>query len=1105
MTRASKTLIPAVPPLTIPRAALEERLDESLARRLTTVVAGAGFGKSTLLARWGKRVGCAWYTIDRRDMTLATLAYGLAVALRRRVPRLPSYLSEVPSRPGGEDVGRAAALAAHLSEALQEILDEDLVMVLDDIQELDPASPSARLVEALCRHAPERLHLVLCSRSELPFPIERLRGRGEVLEIDPSSLAFTWAETRRLFRSVLGEDGSELASPIHELTAGWPAAIRLALETLRAAGTDRRTEVLDRLSRPEGPIFAYLAGEVFRREPPAVRELLRRVAPFDRFTADLCQDLGVLDTSGTLASLIRRGLFVQPQGGAEGWFVLHGLVREFVLQSWPLEKSELEELHRRAAEWFERRGYVVEALHSLAAGAGPAEVAQLLTERGEEILARGAVDGILRLAEPIPHDLRSPRLEEILGEAWAVRGDPARVEECFARAAGESGNLPPGLAWRIGLMHHEHGEHERALEVYARGRIDGTRPADEAVLLAATATTHLLMGLVDTGRELASRALALAEASEEERALAAVHAALMIEASGRGSLAADRHYGVALAAAEGAGDVLLAIRLRTNRASQLDDLGAYREALEELEVAIRQAELSGYTERLALALNNRGWTRFHLGRLEEAIEDLQRAKALYRSAGSSRVGWPLMNLGAVYRERGDLALARAALEEALELAERSDDVQGLVATRANLARLLAAEEPDQAIRLAEDGIAAGRSWGVAEATIAAGWVMLATGRREAAAALAEEAACEARAHRAPAGLAEALELAAVSFSVPNLERLEEARSIWHEIENPLGEAHCELALARLASGAGSHVQVERAERRLRGLGVRLEAASGAAGLLAFLPQGEQPPVAIRTLGGFRVLREGEPAAASEWQSKKARDLLKILLGRRGRPVPREALMEALWPEEDPGPLARRLAVALATARSVLDPDRRHPTDHFIAAEDSALWVDLEHLSVDVEEFLTEAEVGLSLLQEGQEAEAESVLDSAEARYTGDFLEEDAYEEWATALREEARSTYIAVARALARVAVGSGNPEASVGLHLRILERDPYDEEAHLGLVAVLSGLGRHGEARRFYRTYVARMEELAVEPAPMPAPIEAPHPVRDPGTAPTTLSRTGS
>lgn len=1088
MTRASKTLVPSVSPLTIGRPSLEESLAESLTRRLTTVVAGAGFGKTTLLARWAERVDAAWYTVDRRDSNLGVFASGLAVALRRRVPELPGYLSDVSSGPGGDDPERATALAAHLSEALQESLADDLVLVVDDVQELEGGSSSGRHLEALCRHAPDRLHLALASRTEPPFPIERLRGRGQVLELQPGLLAFSRAETRALFRSILGKEGLDVADPIHEITSGWPAAIRLALEALKAADVKRRGEVVDRLSRPEGPLFAYLAKEVFTREPPAARELLRRVAPFDRFTTDLCDDLGVLDASGTLASFLKRGLFVQPQGGAEGWFVLHGLVREFVLRSWPLEAAEFEAVHRRAADWFERRGHLVESLDSLAAVTVPSEMARLLSERGAEVLARGGVDCILSLAETVSPELRDPRLDEILGEAHTVRGEPIGAEECFRRAAEGSVELSASLAWRIGLMHHERGDHAEALELYARGRIDGTRPEDEAVLLAATATTHILMGHFDEAQDPLDRALELAEASNDDRVLAAVHAALMLEASRRASAAADRHYRLAIEAAERTGDVLLAIRLRTNRASHLDDQGEYAEAIRELEIAIRQAELSGYTERLALALNNRGWTHFNVGRLEEAVDDLQRAKALYRSAGSDRVAWPRMHLGAVYRERGDLALSRAALQEALALVEQSEDVQGLVTTLANLSRVLAFEEPEKARELAERGVAVGRSWGgIVRALIAEGWVALATGEAEEAARLADEAADEARARRYPSGLAEALELAAVSAPEPRVDRLEEALSIWREIGSPLGEARCELGLARLAAGHGSHVETDRAERRLRSLGIRLETAAGAAGLLAALPRGDHPPVAIRTLGGFRVLRDGSPTAAGDWGSKKARDLVKILVSRRGRPAQREALMEALWPEEDPEPLARRLAVALATARSVLDPEKRFPSDHFIVGEDSVLRLDLEHVSVDVEEFLSEAQAGLSLLREGSPSEARLPLESAEARYTGDFLEEDLYEEWATPLREEARTTYIAVVRGYARLEAEAGNLEKAVALNLRILERDPYDEEAHLELVAVLSGLGRHGEARRFYRAYIARMEELEVEPAPMPAPFEAP------------------
>jgi DNA-binding SARP family transcriptional activator len=52
---------------------------------------------------------------------------------------------------------------------------------------------------------------------------------------------------------------------------------------------------------------------------------------------------------------------------------------------------------------------------------------------------------------------------------------------------------------------------------------------------------------------------------------------------------------------------------------------------------------------------------------------------------------------------------------------------------------------------------------------------------------------------------------------------------------------------------------------------------------------------------------------------------------------------------------------------------------------------------------------------------------------------------------------------------------STVRYGLRILERDPFDEAAHLELVSMLIQAGRLGEARRAYRTYVARMRELGV------------------------------
>ena len=183
---------------------------------------------------------------------------------------------------------------------------------------------------------------------------------------------------------------------------------------------------------------------------------------------------------------------------------------------------------------------------------------------------------------------------------------------------------------------------------------------------------------------------------------------------------------------------------------------------------------------------------------------------------------------------------------------------------------------------------------------------------------------------------------------------------------------------------------------------------------------------------------------------------------------------------------------------MLDPDRSHPAEYFLVADKSGVALDIEHLDLDVERFIAEAAAAERAERNGDRTAARHHLERAEGLYAGDFLEEDPYEDWAVGLREEAQATYIAVARKLAAGAAGDGDPDGATRFFLRILERDPYDEGAHLGLVEALLAGGRHGEARRRYGFYAARMDEIAVEAAPFPRwsdarsgrwPLRAPFP----------------
>src|SRR5262245_54928447 len=89
---ASKVAAPLAHQGTVTRARLLGRLDEHEARRLSVVVAPAGWGKTTLLAEWARRVGerdpVAWLTLDETDDEPNRFWTYVVTALRAAAPDL---------------------------------------------------------------------------------------------------------------------------------------------------------------------------------------------------------------------------------------------------------------------------------------------------------------------------------------------------------------------------------------------------------------------------------------------------------------------------------------------------------------------------------------------------------------------------------------------------------------------------------------------------------------------------------------------------------------------------------------------------------------------------------------------------------------------------------------------------------------------------------------------------------------------------------------------------------------------------------------------------------------------------------------------------------
>jgi ATP/maltotriose-dependent transcriptional regulator MalT/DNA-binding SARP family transcriptional activator len=1077
-----RTVPPAAPDL-VARPDLLRRLD-GIAHRLIHICAGPGYGKTTQVAMWARqRDDAAWYSVGDADRDLATFAAGLLAAVEHRLH--PDVAAALPG-PLGPDAASdrtVEATAAAVAEIVERGLESPLILVLDGCADLPDGSAGAALLRALIRQAPHRLRLVLLGRTQAPVPLAELRGRGLVADVRAGDLALTEDQTASVLAAVLGPDAAALAAAVHRYTGGWPAAVRMLAETLVRVAPGVRAARLAALEPAGDALVDYLAQEVVARSAARIQPLWRLAGGQPRFTAGLCRAAGLDVTGADLRDLAHRGLLTLVEDGADPAFAVPPMLAAAARTA----GAEPDPARRRAfaaaaVRWFHERGRPAEALHAVAALGEPEALVDHLAAHGAALVAAGAVAAVADAVGKVPAALIPPAVHMVAGHARYIQGDWDAALAHFRRAASGSGPVPAGLAWRMGLIHYDRGDLDAALEAFRRGDLADVDCADRAHLLSWTAATYWLRQDQRRCREAADAALAVAAACGDDSALATAHTTCGMAAAMAGDQNGNTmHYAAAQRAAERAGDVLALMRLRNNAGSRALEEGRFRDAVREFDETIRLAELTGYASVLALAVHNRGLATFALGRLDEAAAEFATALAMYRRLGSRMVAYPLMRAADVHRVRGNLDRARAGYEEAVARSRAAGDRQGCVPALAGLARTVSDDDPDRADALVAEALDSDAGIGEVEVTLAAGWIALVRADIPGAAAWAARALSAAGTRRQGPRLAEAIELAALAGPPAERDaRLAEAAELWAELGHGLGAAVNAYLRTRLAGEPSGS-----AEYRLRLMSVpggadRAGAARHAAGPLRWLAGDHAPPaVRLRTLGGFVLLRDEAEVTAEQWRSRKARDLLKLLVAHRGRTVSRDVAAETLWPGEAPARLPNRLSVALSTLRTVLDPGRRFPADHYVLADRAGLR--LGALDVDVLAFLRTAEEGMRHRIAGRADRARAVLAAAETMYTGDFLADDPYPAWTTGLRDEAGAAYVRAVRTLADLAADDRDTDTAVQYLLRLLAHDPHDEAAHLRLVAVLRAGGRHGEARRCYRRYTECMADLDIEPAPFP------------------------
>ena len=362
---ASKLGRPPIRPGTVRRSSLIDRVARDGPCPIVSVVAPAGYGKTTLLSQWAERNGqaFAWVSVDEADNDAKVLLRYVAAALdtvepidERVFDALASPVSSVP----GSVVPRLGSAFSSMTSPV--------VLVLDDVHVLHNSECRAAL-SVLSDHVPGGSRLALAGRAQPPLRIARLRAEGKIIEIGPGDLSLTCDEASSLLRNADLALAEEEVAELHRRTEGWPAGLYLAALYLREGGSFASAAFSfggdDRL------VSEYMESEFLSRISRQQRAFLTRTAVLERMCGPLCE--AVLDMCGSatiLADLAGSNLLLVPLDRRGEWYRYHHLFRDMLLAELRcLEPGLMPVLRRRAAGWYVRNGWPEEALeYSMAAG-----------------------------------------------------------------------------------------------------------------------------------------------------------------------------------------------------------------------------------------------------------------------------------------------------------------------------------------------------------------------------------------------------------------------------------------------------------------------------------------------------------------------------------------------------------------------------------------------------------------------------------------------------------------------------------------------------------------------------------------------------------------
>ncbi len=423
-----KIIRPYAPTNVVARPRLRSRILPNLDRKLTLMVAPAGYGKTVLAL---ELTGAAehhdlWYELDEHDAHLEVFYAYLCEAFSQRIPDFSERLPETPKDATPWEL--AGILTATLFE-----LNEPLLLVLSNFHKVSDAPEVTSFVDTLITYLPPTCHLIILSRNQTQLNLARLVANQEVNLLTQGQLAFT-AEEAAEAAEALGCADADAVAAGHERLGGWPAGFTLLLGHGAAQLRDGGAEDL---------VYAYLGSEVLGELSEREQRFAYLTALLAPFTQTELTSYCTPDELELLERLSKRHALLfttstDPVNGnrrSEPEYDLQPLVRDFLRDALARNHPELwRELNLRiGVQRFDsgQQG----ALENLVNAGAVAAIVERLGALQRTLREAGDYSHFALWLRRLPEEAlkHHPELLILMGEALVQR-DAAAAKELYERA-----------------------------------------------------------------------------------------------------------------------------------------------------------------------------------------------------------------------------------------------------------------------------------------------------------------------------------------------------------------------------------------------------------------------------------------------------------------------------------------------------------------------------------------------------------------------------------------------------------------------------------------------------------------------------------------------